>query len=133
MLFATGDYFTYTISDSLYTVTGSGTFNSAGEKTGGDMKTLLLGLGISFLALVSIFVYKNRKQQMKLCRIGALLTLAEIVFIVISYVNTKEIAQSEPNFGYVIFILPISTLCFLLAAKAIKKDEDLVKSVDRIR
>jgi len=133
VIFATGTYFTYKISDDSYFVTGSGTFNSAGENTGGDMKTLILGLGISLLALISIFLYKNRKQQMKIARIGGLLTMAEIVFIVISYFNTTDIAESGFSFGYVIFILPISTLFFFLAAKAIKKDDELIRSVDRIR
>ena len=59
--------------------------------------------------------------------------MAEIVFIVISYFNTKEIAESELSFGYVVFILPISTLFFFLAAKAVKKDDELIRSVDRIR
>ncbi|MBK20695.1 MAG: hypothetical protein CMP63_00050 [Flavobacteriales bacterium] len=133
VLFATGTYFTYKISDDSYFVTGSGSFNSTGEKTSGDMKTLILGLGISLLALISIFLYKSRKQQMKISRIGGLLTMAEIVFIVISYFNTTEIAESGFSFGYVIFILPISTLFFFLAAKAIKKDDELIRSVDRIR
>ena len=88
VLFATGTYFTYKILDDSYFVTGSGTFNSIGEKTSGDMKTLILGIGIAILALTSIFLFKNRKQQMKLSRIGGLLTMAEIVFIVISYFNT---------------------------------------------
>tara|TARA_Y100000739_G_scaffold173163_1_gene150874 strand:- start:405 stop:857 length:453 start_codon:yes stop_codon:yes gene_type:complete len=133
VLFATGTYFTYKILDDSYFVTGSGTFNSIGEKTSGDMKTLILGIGIAILALTSIFLFKNRKQQMKLSRIGGLLTMAEIVFIVISYFNTKELAEGGFNFGYVIFILPTSTLFFFLAYKAIKKDDELIKSVDRIR
>ena len=133
VLFATGTYFTYKILDDFYFVTGSGTFNSIGEKTSGNMKTLILGIGIAILALISIFLFKNRKQQMKLSRIGGLLTMAEIVFIVISYFNTKELAESEFNFGYVILILPASTLFFFLAAKSIKKDDELIKSVDRIR
>ncbi len=133
MIFATGTYFTYSILESRYSVTGSGTFNSNGEKTSGDMKTLILGIGISILAIVCIFLFKNRKQQIKLSRIAGLLTIAEIVFIVISYFNTIELADGEFNFGYVIFILPISTMLFLLAAKAIRKDDELIRSVDRIR
>tara|TARA_B100000401_G_scaffold427356_1_gene358859 strand:+ start:2110 stop:2562 length:453 start_codon:yes stop_codon:yes gene_type:complete len=133
VLFATGTYFTYKLLDITYSVTGSGVFNSDGEKTSGDMKTLILGIGISVLAVICIFLFKNRKQQIKLSRIGGLLTMAEIVFIIISYFNTKEVAESGLSFGYVVFILPISTLFFFLAAKAIKKDDELIRSVDRIR
>ena len=58
VLFATGTYFTYQLTDVSYCVTGSGVFNSSGEKTGGDMKTLILGIGISLLALIYIFLFK---------------------------------------------------------------------------
>tara|TARA_Y100000766_G_scaffold63653_1_gene52953 strand:+ start:2482 stop:2934 length:453 start_codon:yes stop_codon:yes gene_type:complete len=133
VLFATGTYFTYKLMNVSYSITGSGNFNSSGEKTGGDMKTLILGIGISILSIVSILLFKNRKQQIKISRICGLLTIAEILFIIISYFNTIEISVSEFSFGYVVFILPISTLLFFLAAAAIKKDDKLIRSVDRIR
>ena len=63
VLFATGTYFTYKLLGITYSVTGSGVFNSDGEKTSGDMKTLILGIGISVLAVICIFLFKNRKQQ----------------------------------------------------------------------
>ncbi len=133
VLFATGTYFTFNALESSYKVTGSGFYNSTGEKTDGDMKTLILGIGIAALSLVTIFLFKNRKQQMKFARICALLTIAEIIFLVISYFNVKEIAENEISIGFASFILPISTILFLLAAKSIKKDDELVRSVDRIR
>lgn len=133
VLFATGTYYTFNALESSYKVTGSGIYNYAGEKTDGDMKTLILGIGIAALSIVTIFLFKNRKQQMKFARICALLTIAEIIFLVISYFNVKEIAESEISIGFASFILPISTILFLLATKSIKKDDELVRSVDRIR
>ena len=59
--------------------------------------------------------------------------MAEILFVIISYVNVTELSVSNFSIGYVNFILPISTLLFFLAGKAIKKDDELVRSVDRIR
>jgi len=133
VLFATGTYYTFNALESSYKVTGSGIYNNAGEKTEGDMKTLILGIGIAALSLITIFLFKNRQQQMKFARICALLTIAEIIFLVISYFNAKEIAESEISIGFASFILPTSTILFLLAAKSIKKDDELVRSVDRIR
>ena len=133
VLFASGTYFTYQVKNVSYFITGSGVFNSDGEKTGGDMKTLILSIGISLIAFISIFLFKSRKRQIKLSRIGGLLTMAEIVFIIISYVKVKELPVNSLSIGYVNFILPISTLLFFLAAKSIKKDDELVRSVDRIR
>ncbi len=133
VLFATGTYFTFQALDWTYEVTGSGIFNNEGVKTHGDMKTLILGLAVAVFALVTIFLFKNRKQQMKFAKICGLLTLAQIVFLIISYTNAQELAEGEIGFGFATFILPISTILFFLASSAIKKDEDLVKSVDRIR
>jgi hypothetical protein len=59
--------------------------------------------------------------------------MAEIMFVIISYVKVKELAVNNISIGYVNFILPISTLLFFLAAKSIKKDDELIRSVDRIR
>lgn len=133
VLFATGTYFTFKVNDVNWFVNGSGVFSANHGKESGDMKTFILGLGIALLSVVSIFLFKKRKQQMKFARICGLLTFAEIVFLVISYSNTQDLTNDAIGFGFSTFLVPISTVLFFLAASAIKKDEDLVKSVDRIR
>ena len=132
-LFATGTYFTYQKNGENFILSGYGTFGPNDRDAGGDMKSLILGLGIATLAMVTIFLFKNRKQQMKLSRFAGLVTFAEIIFIVISYFNLTEISDGDVEPGYCIFILPISTIAFFLASKSVKKDDDLIKSVDRIR
>lgn len=84
------------------------------------------------LALVSIFSYKKRQNQFVINRLNMILNFIIIGLLVYHSLNLSGEAQvSEKGIG---MLLPIFSIVFLaLANKAIKRDEDLVKSVDRIR
>lgn len=84
------------------------------------------------LALVSIFSYKKRQNQFVINRLNMILNFIIIGLLVYhSLTLSGEAKVSEKGIG---MLLPIFSIVFLaLANKAIKKDEDLVKSVDRIR
>lgn len=84
------------------------------------------------LSLVTIFLFKNRKSQFVLGRLNIILNLILLGFFVYLSLNLSgETVVSEKGIG---MLLPIFSIVFLvLANKAIKKDEDLVKSVDRLR
>ncbi|TYA68677.1 DUF4293 domain-containing protein, partial [Seonamhaeicola marinus] len=86
----------------------------------------------AFFSLVAIFRYKNRKSQFMLGRLNMILNFILLGFFVYQSLNLSgETAVSEKGIGV---LLPIISIVFLaLANKAIKKDEDLVKSVDRLR
>lgn len=133
VLFATGTYFTYVVNKETLKLTGSGIVGLNDRDAGGDMKSFIIGLGLAVLALVTIFLFKNRKQQIKLSKVAGLITVAEIIFLGISYFDAKDKAEGDIQIGYLVFIIPISTILFFLASKAIKKDDELVRSVDRIR
>ncbi len=95
---------------------------------------LYLGLFLAsaFLSLVTIFRYKNRKSQFVLGRLNIILNFILLGLFVYQSLNLSgEADVSEKGIG---ILLPIFSIVFLvLANKAIKKDEDLVKSVDRLR
>ncbi|WP_242203710.1 DUF4293 domain-containing protein [Aestuariivivens insulae] len=93
---------------------------------------LSLFLGSALLALTSIFRYKNRKSQFVLGRLNIILNFFLLGFFVYLSLNVSgETVVSEKGIG---MFLPIISIVFLvLANRAIKKDEDLVKSVDRLR
>lgn len=86
----------------------------------------------ALMALVSIFMFKNRKLQFVLGRLNIILNLFLLgVFVYWSLTLPGEINISEKGIG---MFLPVVSIVFLvLANKAIKRDEDLVKSVDRLR
>ena len=97
-----------------------------------DIVYLAMFLGSAALSLFSLFNFKNRKFQFVLGRLNIILNFILLGLFVYLLLNTSGESQiSEKGVG--IFI-PIFSIVFLvLANKAIKKDEDLVKSVDRLR
>ena len=84
------------------------------------------------LAIISIFNFKKRQMQFVLNRLNILLSFVLLgVFVYRSLTLSGETLVSEKGIG---ILLPIISIVFLvLANKAIKKDEDLVKAVDRLR
>ncbi len=86
----------------------------------------------AILALVTIFLYKNRRLQISLGRLNIVLNFILLGFFVYwSLTLPGEMQISEKGIG---MLLPILSIVFLVMAnKAIKKDDALVKSADRIR
>lgn len=84
------------------------------------------------IALFTIFLFKNRKLQFVLGRVIILINLILLGILIYQSVNLPgEDVSSEKGIG--MFIPTVVILLIVLANKAIKKDEDLVKSVDRLR
>ena len=86
----------------------------------------------SLLAVATIFLFKNRQLQFVMGRVNILINLFLLgALIYLSLTLSGEAQVSEKGIG---MFLPIVAILFLvLANRAIKKDEDLVKSVDRLR
>ncbi len=129
VLFGLGTYFTF----NSKVLTSEGLYNLDGVQIGGNAKTMALAFLIAGLTFISIVAFKNRKLQMKLANGAALLGIAEIVFLAKSYMNLEAIDKADLSIGFVVFLIPVAMILNFLAGKAIKKDDDLVKSVDRIR
>lgn len=95
---------------------------------------LVLGLILApvVLTLISILNFKKRQQQFVLNRLSIILNFVLLgVFVYRSLMVSGETLISEKGIGV---LLPIISIVFLVMAnKAIKRDEDLVKSVDRLR
>ena len=87
----------------------------------------------SIIALVSIFQFKNRLNQMKLGALNALImaaTLGLSYYKIYQYEGLIE-GQGAISLG---FYLPAGAMLLnIMANRFIRKDEKLVKSVDRIR
>lgn len=86
---------------------------------------ILSYFSISGLSVTTIFLFKKRSLQIKLCGLLILLCTIELVLFSFFYLERVE---------FVIMIIPIVQAIFIfLALRAIKKDEELVRSVDRLR
>ena len=97
---------------------------------------ILIGLTAlgGIVTLVSIFLFKNRTLQIRLSYLSILLALLlPVVAFVFLYRETSKVSNIELNSGVATF-LPIAVLLFVfLALRFIKKDDKLVKSMDRLR
>ena len=84
------------------------------------------------LAVFSILNFKKRQNQFVLNRLNMIFNFILLGFFVYCSLNLSgETFVSEKGIG--MFLPAISIVLLVLANKAIKKDEDLVKSVDRLR
>jgi peptidoglycan/LPS O-acetylase OafA/YrhL len=91
-------------------------------------------MSVACLSLIAIFLFKNRPLQSKIVIISILLSIGAIaleVWQIQNYKSANPITKGTYEFGG---LLPIVITIFLiLAARGIRKDEKLVKSLDRLR
>lgn len=86
--------------------------------------TIITGL----LALLIIFFYKQRPLQLRLCVLGIALE-ALLIFLYYRQVSTFTLG----TYSLWSILHAVSVIMFFLAAKAINKDEKLIKDSDRLR
>jgi len=93
---------------------------------------ILLGLSTS-LSVLTIVSYKKRQNQFVMGRLNMILNLILLGLFVYRSLNIsgETVLVSEKGIG--MFLPIVAIVLLVLANKAIKKDEDLVKSVDRLR
>lgn len=86
----------------------------------------------ALFAVWALLLFKNRKNQFVVNRLNMILNLFLLGFFVYRSLNLSGGTEvSEKGIG---MLIPVFSIVFLvLANRAIKKDEDLVKSVDRLR
>lgn len=94
-----------------------------------------LALIAAVLALVSIFQYKLRSRQLLLNMINSLVmvSLVAATFLTTNGVNESLQSQNGGDYGLGFWSILGSMVMNMLANRFIKKDEALVRSVDRIR
>ncbi len=125
---------TYLLEDSYYTLTGlSSSFEAI------NAMPLVFGITVSIILLIVVLLqYKNRARQMQLANIAIiqlLLVMGLFSWIHYNLINSIKVDLPEMEIGYgvaVIFPL-VSILLVWMAKKAVKKDDDLVRSADRLR
>lgn len=85
------------------------------------------------LSLITIFLYKNRNLQMRICIINILLLLGSLGLMY--YYIRIAFSGFEAVTHYTIFALMpvIAAILIFMAYRGIRKDELLVRSVERIR
>jgi hypothetical protein len=87
---------------------------------------------ISLLSVLGLLMYKNRSSQLKVGIINLILNFVALGFLAYWLLTLPgEMNVSEKGIG---LVLPVISIVFIvLAQKAIKRDDELVKSADRFR
>ena len=89
------------------------------------------------VSIITIFLFKKRGYQVKLCMLNFLLILIFMILVFWLYpgfILTKQFGEDfQPDYNFSIYVPIVSFIFILLAHKAIRKDDNLVKSADRLR
>ena len=93
--------------------------------------TLIISTSI-LLTLLSIALYKNRKIQLLICWIAIICMLISAILIYLK-IDPDKIVSVDRHVGIGSFALSVALILTLFARRNIRKDEDLVRSADRLR
>ena len=93
-----------------------------------DTKMFILTIVGAILSLLGLFMFKNRKFQMKLIRLTVLIQMIIGVRIFMLF-NKFEVVLNNTF----LFLMAFNLIALIMAYRGVKKDDDLVRSVDRIR
>ncbi len=96
----------------------------------------MLAIAAAVVAVIEIFRFRNRLTQMKMGLLNTLVLAALLgtSFYYAAYVANEMIPASEDYTYHAGFYMPVVALLLnALANRFIKRDEDLVRSADRLR
>ena len=93
-----------------------------------DTKMFILTIVGAIFSLLGLFMFKNRKFQMKLIRLTVLIQMIIGVRLFMLF-NKFEVALNNT----LLFLMAFRLIALIMAYRGVKKDDDLVRSVDRIR
>ena len=105
----------YTLNETLFTAQD-------------DAKMFILTVVCTIISLLGLFMFKNRKFQMKLIRLTILIQMIIGIRLFVLF-NKFEVVLNNSF----LFLLAFTLIALIMAYRGVKKDEDLVRSVDRIR
>lgn len=89
---------------------------------------LLLTVAISVIALITIFLYKNRTLQLRLCLLDIILQVALIYL----YYHQSTFFTSG-TFALTAILQPAALVFLVFAVAGIRKDNKIIKESNRLR
>lgn len=101
----------------------------------------LLTIASALVALVALFMYKNRVRQMRVVAVGYLLAVIDFALIFVWAVDayvakvTEVLKCTDVNVHYGIgtWLPLVAVVLMFLAQRSIRKDEEKVRAADRLR
>ena len=123
-------------NNHILSISVMGVFEITGEQSVliADLYPLLvINLVAILLAFVSIFLFKNRKMQMRLTVYNSIVNLSILTLALFYTYQIATIHNISLGFSVGLIFPLISAFFSYLAFRAIQKDDNLIKSIDRIR
>ncbi|KPL16765.1 MAG: hypothetical protein AMS23_11465 [Bacteroides sp. SM1_62] len=121
----------------IYTVQSKGWYIRVGESAELAMATwpvFILALVLALLPLINIFLYKNRKLQLRISVYAIILAFGLIGLIYYYFViGFRQLDEPAYALRFPLVVPVIFIVLIYLAFRGIRKDEILVRSLDRIR
>lgn len=110
----------------------SGTYlpdNLYHQLNGTESLTLMIPtIALGILTLITIFLFKNRVIQLRLCMTAILL---DVLLLVLYFRELRDFSRGDFAFTAVLHLVVIAAL--VLASSGINKDEKLIKDSNRLR
>ena len=85
------------------------------------------------VTIIEITKFKNRLLQMKLGALNSLLMAGALVLTIYFAMDLNKTKEVIGSYSIAIFFPAAAMICNVIANRFIRKDEKLVRSVDRIR
>ncbi len=93
-----------------------------------DTKIFVLTIVGALFSLLGLFMFKNRKFQMKLIRLTVLIQMIIGIRMFMLFIKFEVVLNNS-----FLFIMVFTLITLIMAYRGVKKDDDLVRSIDRIR
>lgn len=121
---------------SFFNETDTISFTALQFNTGEYILPLAILMGIILLfSFSSIFLFKNRLLQIRLTFFTLLLLIGSIILIgyLVWQLNDEKLSSYNIKYNFTCIYPLICSILASLAIRGMKKDEALIRSVDRIR
>ena len=105
------------------------TMNQVVEITAGsNLFTIILTILSVVISTVTIFLFKDRKMQIKLCLLGFLISVG---LVIVYFMQYKQLVNATPAIWSLLVVAII--VGYYMAFRNIRSDQKLLKSLDKLR
>ncbi|MCB0715894.1 MAG: DUF4293 domain-containing protein [Chitinophagaceae bacterium] len=105
------------------------TMNQVVEITAGsNLFTIILTILSVVISTVTIFLFKDRKMQIKLCLLGFLISVG---LVIVYFMQYKQLVNATPAIWSLLVVAII--VSYYMAFRNIRSDQKLLKSLDKLR
>ena len=123
-----------TVDGRVYSVLSMGLMAEGGEAVVPTWPVLILILVTALMLFINIFLFRNRKLQIRLCVYGIILEFGLIGLLYYFWVVIFRQLEVENLSVWLPVVFPlVSIILTFLAFRGIRKDEILIRSMDKLR